>query len=66
MSRGYGLSFGWKLFWAILTFLLVAGVVFCLVAVILAEKNGVTFAEEVKSWFGVVKETVSATKILIK
>ncbi len=46
----------WKIFLSILGLIVIAGGIFCLVALIVGTLNDVGFVEQIRTWFGIVKE----------
>lgn len=56
MTRRYGMSNGWKIFWGTIITILIIGFVFCLIALICGSINNLSFVEQIESWFGVVKD----------
>ena len=55
---------GWKIFgWIIGTLAVLAGI-FCLVTLIMASCNGVTFGAEIQSWFNAVQATPPADEVV--
>lgn len=55
---GFGMKIGLKIFLGILISLLVIAAVFCLVTLIFSTIKNVSFVDQIKTWFGIAKDTV--------
>ena len=63
MARRSGLSTGAKVAIAVAVILVLAVVAFFISALIVGQQNGLTCIEQIQSWFGIVKDTVSNTPV---